>query len=486
MKRALLVLFLLPAAAAATFAQEAPPAADSPTPESLAVLARTQAASAERGETPWLEVAETWRRAFALQASPAAKAGEGLALLAFAEETLAAGEPGSAVRAAFEDARLALRKAQELGAKDVAVRIGLARCLAADGRADEQIAELRAAATDFPADTAPRRALGFALYHAWRHAEAIETLRPLSDAAPEDVNLALTLAASARAVKDEALALAAAERVVEHHPDDRRGWEAVWAVYAPEKRWAEATDRLAALAKARPGSAKGAHYAGFAAENAQRWDEALAHFERAWTLDPANQVARVRAARVHLEHRRDLAKAAALSREVLAEDPQNAEAARLLSFVAFRRSEAGDHAAAAEDAAFLAKARPDDAVVRSNLAVELRWCGRYEDSEREYLEAIRIAPEDAQAHNDLGLLYLVQGRDADARRVLLAGVEADPEAKDAAENLGWMARRDGRLDEALGWYARVHATALRRGEDGARYRRELDAVRFPLPPVPRP
>lgn len=433
----------------------------------------------------WIDAAAAWRSVAASRPSAAAAAGEGRALLAFAEETLAAGEPGSAVRAAFEDARAALDRAASLGAKDVAIRIGLARCLAADGQTDGQIAALRQAAQDFPGDPAPPRALGFALYNAKRHAEAAQVLRPLSDAAPDDLNLSLTLAACARAVKDETLAVAIADRTIRHHPADRRGWEALWAVYAPDRRSSELTDALAARADADPRNALAAHYAGFAARDAQRWDDALRWLGRAWSLDPRNAAAHLEAARITLQQKHDRDGAATLVREVLVGDPMNQSAANLLSFIVLRRSDDGDHAGAARELEFLAVARPDDAIVHANLGLEARWAGRYAFAERAYTRAVELAPRDSQLQNDFGLLYLIVGRDDEARARFRAAHEVDPDANDGLENLAWMARRDGHPDEALALYRTAYEAALRRGSYVERHRRNMDEARFPLPPVAR-
>ena len=101
--------------------------------------------------------------------------------------------------------------------------------------------------------------------------EGCEDLVRALERLQEGPSLTLTMAASARAVKDEKLALACADRALETHPDDRRSWECLWAAYAADKRWGELADRMGAAAKARAGNPLGVHYAGFASANAQRW-----------------------------------------------------------------------------------------------------------------------------------------------------------------------------------------------------------------------
>jgi tetratricopeptide (TPR) repeat protein len=483
----------LGALAGSARAQDAPAGEDPVTPlrqaaESVQGEARGAAyaklATALEGLGRWAEAAEAWRTSYAAGKSPEALAGAGRALLAFAEEVLAAGEPGSAVRGAFADAQAALQQARDLGVKDVAVRIGLARCLAADGRTEEQIAELRSAATEAPDDPAPRRALAFALYHAGRPADAVPVFRALSDAAPDDLALSLTLAACARQAADEPLALEMADRALAHHPRDRRSWEAVWSVYSAGRRWGELAARLATIAAKDETNPLGSHYAGFAFASAQDWDQALRFLDRAWDLDRRNFAARLESARILLQQKKDRDAASSRAREVLAADPQDRRAADLLSFVAQRRSEDGDHAGAVRELEVLTAHRPDDVVALSNLAVEFKFSGRYADSETVYRKALAASPRDPQVLNDLGLAYLGAGRAADARRTFLEGVDAAPGSLDNLENLGWLSRHEGRLDESVGWYRRALAAARERGGDVPRFTRTLDDLLFPLAAPP--
>lgn len=488
---------LLAFAAGAALAEDAPGESVRPAEDPIAALeARAKAATGDARAAAWsdlaraleaagrnVEAAGAWRQSGSASPSAEAAAGEGRALLAFAEEVLASGDAGASIRAAFEDARRALDKARALGAKDSAIALGLARCAAAEGRADEEIALLRAACEAFPDDPAPPRALAFAFLNAGRWAEALPRFRALSDATPSDVRLSLCLAASARATGDEPLAIAAAERTIEHHPSDRRGWEALWQVYAPQRRWGELADRLKTLAEARSGVAICAHYAGFAALNAQRTDDALAFLEKAWTLDPRDVGAKLEAARALLTARRDRDGAEKLAAEVLRGDPANVRASDLLAYIGLRRSEDGDHEGAVRALETIVEVRPDDVVALANLGLERRWAGRYEASEEAYRRALALAPADPQVHNDFGLLLLVLGRVEEARRTFLAGHEADPEANDVMENLAWLARERGDLAEASRWHRLAYEAALRRGGDGARHRRNLDDARWPLPPV---
>ncbi len=448
-----------------------------------AAFAQEDVARTAEEEARWLDAAQAWRVAAEEGGGAAAREGEARALLRFAEEVFASGEIGGAVKAAYEDARAAYRKAAAEGGTSLGVLLGLAQCADALEERDEQVRVLREAVAAFPTEKAPRRALAFALYHAQQSEEAFALFRSLSDADPGDLNLALTLAEAARTAGDEPLAVAAANRAIESATEDARGWRALWAVYAPKQRWGELADALVALAKRHETSAYAAHYAGMAAGSARRWDDALSWLQRAWELQPLDHPARLEAARILYTHKKDKAGAAAHYAAVLEADPQQRAAADGLFFLAQRTSEEGDPAGAVPLFAAVARAREGDGAAQANLALALRWAGRYEESETAYRRAIQLEPADPQIRNDFGLLLLVLGRGEDARAEFLAGHDADPLHNDCPENLGFVARAAGRRDEALQWFQVAWRASVRRGEDGARHRVTVDDQRWPLPPV---
>src|SRR6185369_5804627 len=115
---------------------------------------------------------------------------------------------------------------------------------------------------------------------------------------PEDVELALALAASAKAAGDETSQHAAAARAVAAGPDDARTWLALWNAYAPKQRFGELADEVTALAAKSPKNVYAAHYAGMACANARRFDDALAWLEKAWTIQGNDNAARTEAARI--------------------------------------------------------------------------------------------------------------------------------------------------------------------------------------------
>lgn len=488
--RALLAAGFSLIAATVALAQDPPsPAAGEEAPAEAAIAPDTKdAALALEKEGRWLDAAAVWKRVVAATDGAArseAHAGEARCLLAFADETLSAGDAGSSIRAAFEDARRALERAEAAGGASMETALGIARCDDAEGKAADQIRVLETAVKRFPDDPRGPRALAFALLNASREAEALPLFRKLSDADPKDDKLALCLSRCARVSGDDALAVSAAARRIAADPHDRRGWEHLWAVYAPTKRWAELAAVLAKTNAETP-SGVAAHYLGFAYSAAGETEKALEWLAKAAEGEPRNIGVRVEQARLLLSQKRDRNAASKILRAAIASAPDNDSVASLLSFVAQKRSEDNDHAGAVADLEAITAARPGDGISVSNLALELRWNGEYDRAEATYRKALELRPMDPVIWNDLGLLYIVRERIADATATFEKGTEVDPLFNDNVENLAFLARADGRTEDALAWFRRAYTAAIRRGEDGARHRRNCDDARFPLPAVPVP
>jgi tetratricopeptide (TPR) repeat protein len=421
------------------------------------------------------------------QAEPTAEnaAAEARAVLGFAEQVLAGGGGGAGIRAAFEDARIALTRAREMGADDVETALGLARCAAAQENPEGEIRELTRAVERWPDDVRARRGLAFALLNGQRFEEAIPLFERLSADAPEESLLVRALAYCARGAGNEELAVSAAERAIALEPDRAESWQALWSVYAPQKRHGELAVAILAHAEKHPESAAATHYAGFALSSARRHDEALAWLEKAWTLEAGNHAARMEAARIRITAQNDEPGAAALCNDVLTAVPGHPEALDLLSFLAVKLGNEQRFEEAVPYFRAVAEARPDDGQAWANLGLTLRWAGHFEEADAAYLKAEENAPADAQIRNDHGLLLLVMRRDDDATRVFLAAHEVDALANDGLENLGFMARERGDLAEARKWFETAWKAAVRRGDQKVitRQRRNADDVRFPLPPV---
>jgi Flp pilus assembly protein TadD len=205
--------------------------------------------------------------------------------------------------------------------------------------------------------------------------------------------------------------------------------------------------------------------------------------EKAWTLNKKDAVARTETAKILYYQKNDRAKALATYREALAADPKNADAYTGIYYMATRYDAEGDKKAASQVFEILAQTRPHDPLAQNNYANSLRFAGRYDDSERQYLASIAAFPTDAQLRNDYALLLDVEGRGDDAWKALLAAHEVDPANNDSMENLAFLARARGDRDEALKWFRMAHDALVTKGEDDHKHRINVDDQRWPLPPL---
>ena len=443
-------------------------------------LAEAELGRLLEGEGRWSEAASAWRQARKLRGDLTDFEGEARAVLGFAEEVLGSGETGGTVAAAFEDARVALRRARDAGVKPASVALGLARCAEVAGETDVRVAELRTAYESMGDDVRIGRALAGALAAAGRAGEALALSDKISEAHPADAELALALYDAAPAT-DDATRRRAAARAVAAAPEDGRGWNAMWRLFAPKQRWSEMADAFLELAKANPASAWAARYAGIACSNARRFDEALDWLEKAWARNGKDAFSRSEAAKILYYQKSDRPGAMKRYSEALAADPKSLDAYAGLYNMATRYDAEGDKAAAATVFELLAKVRAGDPLAQNNYANSLRFAGRYDDSERTYLAAIAAFPADAQLRNDYALLLDVEGRGADACVVLKAAHEVDPKNNDSMENLGFLARAAGDREEALKWFRMAHASLVTRGESDHKHRINVDDQRWPLP-----
>jgi len=438
-------------------------------------------------EARWrfMEAAGLRRRLRAADPSAATCAAEARAVIGFAEQVLASGGGGGGIRAAFEDARLALLRARAAGADDLEVALGLARCAAAQGDPEREIAELAGAAERWPDDPRALRTLAFAYQNAERFDAAIPILKSLSDASPDELILARALSYSARMGGDEETAVAAANRAIDCAPDASASWRSLWAIYAPENRYGELADAILARSASHPESAAAAHYAGFALASARRPDDALIWLERAWQRNENYHEARLKAARILLTEKLDEKGAAALYATILELSPGHRGALDGMASLAVRLGQDQRHEEALPYFRAVAEGFGDDGRSWANLGLALRWAGRYDEAAVAYEKAVETSSSDSQLRNDYGLLLLVMKRDEDAARLFEETHKLDPLANDCLENLGFMARERGDLAAARTWFGLAWQAALRRGDVTLiqRHRRNVDDVRFPLSPL---
>lgn len=116
--------------------------------------------------------------------------------------------------------------------------------------------------------------------------------------------------------------------------------------------------------------------------------------------------------------------------------------------------------------------------------------GYYDQSVTYFERALRDDPSSAEAHYGIGSVYLNQGRNAEARpsfeKALKATASYPDTAANTRNNLGILAARDGRVEEAIGWFQETlrlspdYWTALENLGNAYRQQKRWDEARATL------
>jgi tetratricopeptide (TPR) repeat protein len=96
--------------------------------------------------------------------------------------------------------------------------------------------------------------------------------------------------------------------------------------------------------------------------------------------------------------------------------------------------------------------RPEDVLMRSNLARALLAKGQTEEAIAECREALRLAPADARSHSTLAKALRAQGRLAEARKHYERALELDPRYPEAHYRLAILLAEQGSFEEAVPHY----------------------------------
>jgi tetratricopeptide (TPR) repeat protein len=147
-----------------------------------------------------------------------------------------------------------------------------------------------------------------------------------------------------------------------------------------------------------------------------------------------------------------LDEAASLYGDVLASEPENAEA---LHWFGMLHLQAGDPAAAVELIGRAVVLRPDAHLYHGNLAEACRAAGDHERAAESCRAALRLWPDYPEALCSLGTSLTAMKHPAEAVESLRRAVALRPGFVIAHNNLGLALRELGKLDEALGHLRRA-------------------------------
>lgn len=142
----------------------------------------------------------------------------------------------------------------------------------------------------------------------------------------------------------------------------------------------------------------------------------------------------------------EIEQAEALYRNVIDEEPANADARHLLGVAAHQR---GDHRLAIESILAAIAANESVPLYHSNLGAAYRTAGRLDEAIAAFQSALMLQPDFAEAHYNLALAFEELGRIDDALLGFRKTIDLAPEFADAYVNRGRLLSTRDQFDEAI-------------------------------------
>jgi len=149
-----------------------------------------------------------------------------------------------------------------------------------------------------------------------------------------------------------------------------------------------------------------------------------------------------------------LAEAEALYRQILAVQPNHADALHHLGLIA---RQVGRPDLAIEWIRKALSINPNNFTAHCNLAEASRALGRHEEAVASYCRAIDLQPDSAGAYLNMGNILREWGRPDEAVAAYRRALAQKPNYFEACNNLGNVLREQGQLDEAAGAYRQALA-----------------------------
>ncbi|MDR3405572.1 MAG: tetratricopeptide repeat protein [Chthoniobacter sp.] len=144
-----------------------------------------------------------------------------------------------------------------------------------------------------------------------------------------------------------------------------------------------------------------------------------------------------------------LAEAEMLYRQLLAVQPNHADALHMLAVVA---DQTGRSELAVELIRRTIALKPNDGAVYSNLGRVYRTMGRWEEAAAAYRHALQLRPDLPEPNNNLGNILRECGRNREAIEAFRRALELKPDNAEIGKNLGDALKDEGELSEAAAAY----------------------------------
>jgi len=162
-----------------------------------------------------------------------------------------------------------------------------------------------------------------------------------------------------------------------------------------------------------------------------RYDEAVAHFEKALQIDP-NFYDGLVVMGVTRAHQGRLPEAIEYFQAAIRSQPDMPKAHVQLAHALWTQKRDQD---ALEEMRRALQFAPKDADIRADFGLALALAGRIPEAIDQLHEALRLNPNSAETHNNLGLALLASGKARESISEFEAALRLKPELKGAADNL---------------------------------------------------
>jgi tetratricopeptide (TPR) repeat protein len=136
-------------------------------------------------------------------------------------------------------------------------------------------------------------------------------------------------------------------------------------------------------------------------------------------------------------------------RQILALEPNHADALHLLGVIAHQ---AGEHELAVEHMRRAIALKANVAVFHNNLGNALRAQGKPDEAAACYRRALELKPDFAEVHNNLGVAWKEQGKPDEAAASYRRALKLNPDDAEAHNNLGNVLKEQKKPDEAVACY----------------------------------
>ncbi|HMD53373.1 MAG TPA: tetratricopeptide repeat protein, partial [Phycisphaerae bacterium] len=144
-----------------------------------------------------------------------------------------------------------------------------------------------------------------------------------------------------------------------------------------------------------------------------------------------------------------IAEAQAIHRQILAREPNNADALHLLGVIAYQTGRRQEAVKLIQRAIAI---NPNNAIYHNNLGIAFRVMGQFDQAANAYQKAVGLKPDYADAYYNLGITLQSAGKLQEALAAYQSAIRYKPDFPDAYLNLGNTFQELNQNDQAIAAY----------------------------------